>query len=326
MRLLLALAAAALTLWPQAPDALFAVVEKKGAAVGFYNATGVRVSGVPTALHPHEIVLSPDGKTLYVSENGLLWMTDPGEGGNSIAIIDVATRRKTGTIPLGNNRRPHGMDVDPQTGRLVVTVENPSGLLLVDPAARRVIRRYDTQGEKPHMVLLDRRAEWAWVSNSGSGSLAAVHLATGQVHLLPLGENTQGGVMTRDGKKLFLAVMGASKIVEIDPVARKVTGEIRTGEGPARLALTPDEKTLVYNIQLGQPGVAFADVATRQQIARDNLPGRPLSLTLSRDGQTAYLGVQEEDQIAVVSVAQRKILRYWKTPKGAGPDPVLPLR
>lgn len=303
---------------------LLAVVEKKGAAVGFYNAAGVRVSGVKTARHPHEMVFSPDGKYLYVSENGLLWMTDPGEGGNSIIIIDTATRSKAGSIDLGNNRRPHGMDVDPRTGRLVVTVENPNGLLLIDPHQRKVIRRYDTKGEQPHMVLLDRKAEWAWVSNSKSGTVAAVNLATGAAHVLPLGENTQGAAITRDGKRIFLAVMGANKIVEIDAATRKVVGEIATSKGPARLALTPDEKTLVYNTQL-EPGVAFADVATRRQISRADLPGRPLSLTMTPDGRTAYLGVQEEDQIAVVSVTERKVTRYLKTPKGAGPDPVLPL-
>ena len=127
------------------------------------------------------------------------------------------------------------------------------------------------------------------------------------------------------GKRLFLAVMGANKIVEIDPATRRLVGEIQTDPGPARLALTPDEKTLVYNNQLGKPGVAFADVATRRQVARADLPGRPLSLTLSPDGRTAYLGVQEEDQIAVVSVAERKVTRYIRTRKGAGPDPVLTL-
>jgi YVTN family beta-propeller protein len=300
----------------QAADPLLAVVEKKGAALGFYTMAGVRVAGVKTAIHPHEMVFSPDGKLIYVSENGLLWMTDPGEGGNTIAIIDTAKRALVGRIDLGANRRPHGMDLDPKTGRIVVTVENPSGLLLVDPVAKKVLRRYDTKGDKPHMVMLDRKAEWAWVSNSGSRTVAAVNLASGAVHLIEgLGENPQGAVMTRDGKTIYLAVMGANKIVEIDAASRKVTGEIATGPGPARLALSANEKTIIHNIQLEKPGVAFADRATRKTLVRLDLPGRPLSMTLSNDKQTAYLGLQEEDQI----------VRYLKTPKGAGPDPVLEL-
>lgn len=303
---------------------LLVVVEKKGAAVGFYSSDGKRVAGTATAIHPHEMIFSADRKTIYVSENGLLWMTDPGKGGNTIAVIDVASRKKVGAIDLGPNFRPHGMDLDPKTGRLVVTSENPSGLVLVDTASRKVVRRYDTKGTQPHMVLLDRAGKVAWVSNSGSKTLAALNLETGAVKLMELGENPQGGVITRDGKTIYLCVMAANKIVVIDAEKQAVKGEIATGPGPARIALTPDEKTLVYNIQM-DPGVGWADVTTRKQVAVAKLPGRPLSLTMSRDGSTAWLGVQEEDKIAVVDVAGRKVLRYLNTPKGAGPDPVLPV-
>jgi DNA-binding beta-propeller fold protein YncE len=103
-----------------------------------------------------------------------------------------------------------------------------------------------------------------------------------------------------------------------------VEGEIQTGTGPARVFLTPDGKTLVYNLQTGQ-AIGFADLATRQETARIRLPGQPLSVALSRDGQIAYLGIQDSDKVAIVSVPQRKIVRVFETPPGAGPDTVEPL-
>lgn len=115
---------------------VLAVVEKIGGSVGFYADDGKRVAGVKVGTHPHEIVLSPDRKTAYISDNGILWMTEAGEGGNTISVVDVASRRKLGVIDLGQYRRPHGMAVDAQSGRMVVTIENPDGLLLVDPVAR----------------------------------------------------------------------------------------------------------------------------------------------------------------------------------------------
>ena len=90
--------------------------------------------------------------------------------------------------------------------------------------------------------------------------------------------------------------------------------------GPARIALTPDEKTLVYNLQAD--GIAFADTGTRKQTAEVRLPGRPLSLSTSRDGRTAYLGIQDSDKIVIVSVPDRKVVRVIETPGGAGPDTV----
>jgi len=67
-----------------------AVVEKKAGKVGFYTVEGKRTGEVQTGAFPHETVFSPDRRFLYVTDNGMLWMTDKGEGGNTITIIDVA--------------------------------------------------------------------------------------------------------------------------------------------------------------------------------------------------------------------------------------------
>jgi DNA-binding beta-propeller fold protein YncE len=322
MKFVILLALAAVAAAQPQPDLV--VVEKKASSVGFYQ-QGRRTGGVTVGQTPHEIVFSPDRRSLYVTNNGILWMTDTGEGGNTISIIDVASRRQTGTIDLGANRRPHGMDVIPKSGHLLVTVENPSGLLLVDPVARKVLRRYDTGGTKPHMVILDRQAEWAYVSNSGSGTVGALHLTTGKVKVIPVGENPQGGVFTRNGDILYLTVSIGNAIVLIDTGKQAVVGRIATGQGPGRVALTPDEKTLVYNMQLGER-LGFADVATRKQLKEVVLPGHPLSLNLSHDGRLAYLGIQDMDKIVIASVPKREIVQVFDTPKGAGPDPVLELR
>lgn len=315
--LLLALAA-------PADRAALAVVEKIAGQVGFYSADGQRLAGVPVSVHPHEIVLSADKRHLYVSDNGILWMTDPGEGDNTISILDVARRAKIGEISLGKFRRPHGMDVDAKTGRLAVTVENPPGLLLVDPAARKVLRSYDVQGTMPHMVLFGPGAEWAFVSNSGTDAIAAVHLPSGKVKLIPTDARPQGGARSLDGRLLYITNSDGNSISILDAARQERIGVFAIGKQPGRMALTPDGKTLVYNLQ-GDNALGFADVASRRQVAVVPIGGRSLSLTLSPDGKFAYGGIQDQDRIAVVSVPERKLLRYIQTPKGAGPDPALPL-
>jgi YVTN family beta-propeller protein len=308
-----------------ADDAALLVVEKIGGQVGFYSEDGRRLGGVPAGPVPHEIVLSPDGRYAYVSDNGILWMTESGAGGNTITIVDVSARKKAGAISLGAYRRPHGMDVDPKTARLVVTVENPPGLLLVDPQARKVLRKYDVRGASPHMVLLGPARDWAYVSNTASGAIAAVHLESGQVKLIPTDARPQGGVLSHDGALAYITNSDGNSISVIDTRRHERVGTIPTGKGPGRIALTPDGRTLVYNLQAGS-AVGFADVRSRRETAVVDIGGRPLSLTLSRDGRTAYAGIQDQDRIVVISVAGRKVVRSIATPKGAGPDPVLPLR
>jgi YVTN family beta-propeller protein len=301
-----------------------AVVEKIGGHVGFYDGTGVRTAGVAVGQHPHEIILSPDHKLLYVTDNGVLWMTEGGQGGNTISIIDVASRQKVGTISLGERRRPHGMDIDPGTNRMVVTIENPHGLLLIDLGTRTVLRQYDTQGTGPHMVLLSADGEWAYVSNTTTNSVAAIHLASGRTKMIPAEGRPQGGVRSHDGRLLYVTNSDGNTILIIETSTQRRVGAIPTGKHPARVALTPDGRTLVYNLQT-QEAVAFADVRTRRQFAVVPIGGAPLSLTLSPDGRWAYAGIQDQDKIAVVSVPERKLAGAIAAPKSSGPDPALPL-
>jgi len=312
-----------------APGALaqkpaLAVVEKLSGWVGFYTAEGKRVGGVQVSGHPHEIILSPDRRSLYVTDNGVVWLTDAGEGGNTVSIVDVESRKKIGVIDLGNFRRPHGIDIHPKSGRMVVTTEHPPGLLLIDPVSRKVLKKYDLPGAVPHMVLFGPEGQWAYVSNTASTTVAAVHLESGKVKLIPTGPRPQGAVLSPDGKLMYVTNSEGTSISIIDTGKQERVGTIRTSTGPRRIALTPDGKTLVYNLHPGQ-AVGFADVAARKETAVIRLSGRPLSLTMSPDGRLAYAGVQDQDKVFVISVPERKILRVFETPKGAGPDPVLPL-
>lgn len=305
--------------------AAMAVVEKKVGKVAFYSADGNRLGEVKVGVYPHEMAFSRDRRLLYVSDNGVEWMNDKGQGGGTLSIIDIASRKKVGVIDLGTYRRPHGIQVLPGTGHLIVTIENPHGLLLVDPVGKKVLRKYEVKGESPHMVLLGPNAETAWASNANSGEVAVVNIATGNVEkLIPTGKNPQGAVMTNDGKWIYLTNTASDIISVIDAARREIVGEIKTGKGPARIVLSPDEKTLVYNLLTGQ-AVGFADVQTRKQTGVIQLPGNPLSISASQDGRTVYLGMQDSDKIAVVSVPERKIIRVIDTPKGAGPDTVAPL-
>jgi YVTN family beta-propeller protein len=301
------------------------VGEKVSHSVGFYRADGGRIVSIPVGKHPHELVLSADGKYVYVSDNGMLWMTDPGEGGNTISILDIGQRKRIGVIGLGNYRRPHGLDLDPRSGRLVVTVENPDGLLLVDPKTRQIVRFYELKGGVPHMVRLSADGEWAYCSNTGTSTLAAIRLATGEIKPIAVGARPQGSTLSKDGTLLYVTNSDGNSISIIDTKKQQAVGSIATGKGPGRIWLTPDEKQLVYNLQPGE-AVGFADVRSRKQVATVPLPGPPLSLNLSPDGALGYAGVQSLDKICVLSIAERKVIRVLNTPKGAGPDAIIALR
>jgi YVTN family beta-propeller protein len=305
--------------------AAFVVGEKVAGSIGFYDAQFHRIGGAKVGSHPHEIVLTPDKKTLYVADNGVVWMTETGSGDNTVSVVDIASMQRTATIDLGEYRRPHGITFDPSSDKIYVTTEKPSQLLILDPKKLKVIRNLDVKGQAPHIVKLDKKREWAYVSNTDTGTLSAIKLSSGAVTSIASGERPQGQAMSPDERTLFVANSGGNSISIFDLEQKKDIGSIITGKAPVRLVVSPDGKTLIYALQESR-SVGFADIATRKELLQIPLGGRPVSISLSLDGKLAYTSVQEEDEIYTISLTERKVLRVDHTPKGSGPDPVVPLR
>jgi len=306
--------------------AAFVIGEKAAGSIGFYDAEFHRIGGAKVGSHPHEIVLTPDRKTLYVADNGVMWMTEKAPGDNTVSVVDIASMKRTSTIDLGKYRRPHGITYDPDSNKVYVTTEKPSKLLVLDPKTLQVVHAYDVQGQAPHIVKLGPKGEWAYVSNTDTGNLSAIKLSSGSVISVRSGERPQGQAMSPDGRMIFVANSGGNSISIFDLEQKKNIGRITTkGKAPVRLVVSPDGKTLIYALQEGR-AVGFADIAMRKELLEIPLGGRPVSMSLSSDGKLAYCSVQEEDEIYIISLADRKLVRVVHTPKGMGPDPVVPLR
>jgi YVTN family beta-propeller protein len=303
----------------------YVAVEKASGHVGFFDGSGKILKEVEIGGHPHEMTFSPDGRYLYTTDNGVLWMTETGQGGNTVSIIDTRTESLVGTIGLGKYRRPHGIDVDPKTGNLLVTTELPSMLLMIDARARKIVKEYDIKGKAPHIVKLSKDRVWAYTSNTDTGALSAVNLKTGEVKVIPIGERPQGMAFSPDNRRLYVTNMNSDSIGIIDTQSKTRIGDIPTGKGPVRVRVTPDGKTLVYALQTGE-AVGFANAETRKEEAQVKLTGQPVSLTFSKDNQYAFSAVQSQDKIFVIPLRTRTIERFISTTPGSGPDPYLPLR
>ena len=324
MRVLASAALLATALAAQEPALV--VVEKKAGEVAFYTSAGERVAGVKVGETPHEMVLDPDGRHLYVSDNGVLWMDYDGPGGNTISIVDLKTRKRVGVIPLGKYHRPHGLSFDPATRRMMVTSENPSAIVLVDPDTLSVVEAYDNGGKAPHMVEFDRAGEWAYASNTNSNNVVAVRVGTGEKRVIEGCAGAQGGVLTRDGSRYYVTCRDAGVIQIIDTAAKRAVGEIKTEQ--RRQPHQPDarrEDARLFDRRRRGAGRIRRRRHAEEETGRVDLGGHPLSCTLSKDGRFAFAGVQDNDEIYVVSVAEQKVVQVIKTPEGHGPDPVMEL-
>ena len=309
-----------------AQSPLLLILEKGSSALGYYTMEGQRIGEVKVGLHPHEMVVSPDGKYAYITDNGVMRIENAGRGGNTVSVVDIPARKRIAAIKTDQYFRPHGIDLDPTTNRLAVTTENPDQFLLLDIRDRRILRAYDTKGKTPHMVKFGPTkggAQYAYVSNSGSASVSVIQLATGgEMKVHPVGQRPEGGVLSADHSEFYVANRESSSITIFDTARHAPVGEIKTGNGPVRMDVTPDGRYLVYAL-MHDHKIEIADLETRAPVAQIPVEGEPISLSISSDGQYAFAASEEIDTVHIISLSDRKVLRTFKTPKGAGPDPVI---
>ncbi|MEZ5399541.1 MAG: hypothetical protein R2729_07710 [Bryobacteraceae bacterium] len=307
------------------------VLLKGASALAYYTPEGQLLGQVAVGTHPHEMVVSPDGKFAYISDNGTMRIEQAGKGGNSISVVDIAARKRVDAISTGKYHRPHGISYDPIRNYLAVTAENPARLLVVDTERRKVIRNFDPKGQTPHMVSFGPGAaipgarggaEFAFVSNSGADDISVVQLTTGMVKKIPAGTRPEGSMLSRDGQYIYVANRESASVTVIDAQRQAVVGEIKTGKGPVRLAETPDGKFLVYAL-MHDHAVGIADLATRSQVVSVPVEGDPVSVSVSNDGKWAFASSEEKDLVHVISLGDRKVVRSFSTAKGAAPDPAV---
>jgi hypothetical protein len=117
--------------------------------------------------------------------------------------------------------------------------------------------------------------------------------------------------------------MEDNSIAILDVAQRPIIGKIKTGNGPARVCVSRDGKTLIYILQNGGKRIS------RSRYLEGDRPGSASGATtfdFALGGwRDAYLGIQVRDKVAVVSISPRRILRVFDTPSGAGPDAIEPL-
>ena len=159
-------------------EADLAVVQKISGTVGFYTGDGKLVSTVKVGEHPHEAVLSPDKRLLYVSDNGILWMTYKGEGGNTISIVDVDKFKVTGAIQTG--KWPCRLAVTPDGKSLVYALQNTEAVGFADLASKKEVAQVPLGG-KLLSLTLSSDGRYAYSSAQEQDKIFVISLADRKV-------------------------------------------------------------------------------------------------------------------------------------------------
>jgi len=216
---------------------------------------------------PHGIVLSRDGRRLWVTCEGAKavveldavsgkvlaeWNTaqdvshmivpTPDEkklyvaniGSGSVTVIERAGGKVT-SIPTGEGAE--GIDVSPDGAEVWITNRGANTISILRVADDAITDTLDSRGTMPIRVKFTPDGREAWVSNARSNTVCVfdarerTHLATIEVGAVPVGIQ-----MAPDGRRAFVANTNDHKITVLDVPGRKVAGTFTTGNEPDGMA------------------------------------------------------------------------------------------
>src|ERR1039457_806130 len=197
----------------------------------------------------HEVVASPDGRTAYVPIYGDSGVGQAGSDGDHMVVIDIASRKVTGTVNFGKGVRPHLPVFGPRNGMLYVTTELDQAITIVDPKTLKIIGQIPTGQTESHMLAISHDGRRGYTANVGPGTVSVLDLEGRKtITVIPISGETQRISISPDDKMVFTSDQKAPRLAVIDTATNKVKTWVELPGPGYGTAPTPDGKWLLVDV------------------------------------------------------------------------------
>jgi YVTN family beta-propeller protein len=285
--------------------------------------SGKTLATLPVGRGPHEVIVSPDGRTAYVSNFGPYGICPAGDTlcktpGNTITVLDLAERKVKTTFNYGSNTGQHGSIISRDGKSVWVTSETPQSLLEIDAATGKIVQQWMTTQLRSHLVVGTPDEKKFYVTNTISGSVSVIERASGAVKVIPIGKGAEAITISPDGREVWVGMPVDNKIAVISTAKDEIVETIDSGgKQPQRVRFTPDGNE-VWVSHVAADMLTVIDAKSRKVVANVSVGRRPQGIVFSFDGRHGYFALSGANQVAVIDVPGRKLLRNFDT--GLDPD------
>jgi DNA-binding beta-propeller fold protein YncE len=251
----------------------------------------------------HEVTASPDGKTAYVPIYGDSGVGKPGTDGDRMVVIDIASRKVTGTVNFGHGVRPHQPLIGPKNGLLYVSTELDQAIAIIDPKTLEIVGRIPTGQKESHMFIISSDGRRGYTANVGPGTVSVLDMEAKKViTIIPISGETQRISISPDNKWVFTSDQKEPRLAVIDTATNKVKTWVALPGAGYGTAPTPDGKFLLVDVP-GKNQVAVVDLSAMKVAKTLDVPKAPQAVVVRPDGKEAYVSCDSSHTIAVIDTA-----------------------
>jgi PQQ-dependent catabolism-associated beta-propeller protein len=251
LRLAAALAPLLLGAAPAQAFRIFVSNEKDNTVTVLDGATLAIKATVPVGARPRGMVLSKDGRSLYICTSDA----------DHIEVLDVATLTVTRTLPSGAD--PEFMALSPDGTKLYVANEDNSEVSVLDVQKGEVTAEIPV-GVEPEGMAVSPDGKTVVCTSETTSMAHFIDVATHQVTASVLvGTRPRYAVFTRDGSKVWVSSEVAGTVAIIDAASHKVLDTIHFN-----LPEVPKDSVQAVGINLTEDGkLAFVDLGPANRVA-----------------------------------------------------------
>ncbi|MGA8428362.1 MAG: YncE family protein [Candidatus Sulfotelmatobacter sp.] len=302
----------------QTPSPVLLVLEKDDRMVAIVDPATFKVVGrVPVGADPHEICVSTDGKTAYISNYGAFATPL-----HTLSVVDLMAQKPLPAVDLGALRAPHGMQtVD---GKIYFTVEGSKAIGRYDPAQGQVDWILGLGENRTHMLVVSPDQNRIFASDVNADTISildrdkSADVSGWKQTRIPVGKGPEGFDVAPDGKELWAANSHDGTVSVIDISDRKVVQTFASNTKQAnRLKFTPDGRMVLIS-DLATGDFAIFDAGTRKEINHVSLGHGAAGILITPDGSRAFVAVARDNYVAAIDLKTLTVIGRIET--GRGPD------
>ena len=264
------------------------VQEGLGKVVVFQAGDPTHQTVIAVGEKPHEIEITPDGKTAFVSNFGLLEANHKvGTPGTTISVLDLHrhAERTRFNLPAGFTA-PHGLKLRPPKYQELFTnaEEGNAGMVVFDAATGAMLRTFPLPAGVHNFIFnADGSALFAFTTE---GKVCRIDPESGMVKICIGPVSVRGLAWSADGRTLIVSDKGRLILLEPDGLTGVKFDHLGVGQIFYPLA-TADGRWILAPAVLD--GVVLVADAKTGAVAHRIETGSPLLAALDADGKHAWI-------------------------------------
>lgn len=262
------------------------------------------VKKIETSERPRHMQFNPDRTQIYAACGD----------GEAIDIISVANLKVVDKIE--DIEDPEAFDLSPDGRYMYVSLEDDGALGVIDLKTKEMIRKVEV-GEEPEGVLTGADGKTVYVASEVANIVHVIDTTTWEsVADIVVGKRPRRFALTPGGRELWVSNELNASVSIIDVASNKVIETVifqpkgfrPEDVTPVGITMTKGGKVAV--VALGRANhVAFVDTASRTVQDYVLVGTRAWNTILSRDNATLIVTNGLSDDISVINMAKRKVLK-----------------